>query len=62
MALKMSESKGTEQLLKSLAQNEYRKLESRAKKEAKPGDDREKTQVFIVNWAAQRPKSEDKVS
>lgn len=48
----------------SLAESstKLRSLKQRAVKEASSGTNREICEVFIMNWANQRPKSENKVS
>ncbi|KAK3099740.1 hypothetical protein FSP39_008868 [Pinctada imbricata] len=50
-----------ETFFKDLAGKNYRQLDNRAKKESKDGDSKDRWETFIVNWAAQRPRSENKV-
>ncbi|XP_062599787.1 uncharacterized protein LOC134261367 [Saccostrea cucullata] len=49
--------------LRSLAgtNSEFRKLNQRAVKEAATGTEREMCEIFVMNWASHRPKSENKV-
>lgn len=44
------------------SRSEYRRKKTRADKEAETGTAREICEVFIKNWASQRPKNENKVS
>lgn len=43
------------------SRSKYRSIKTRADKEAETGTAREICEVFIKNWASQRPKNENKV-